>query len=129
MTGALTDRDRASVAAIGKLRFADIAFRSGDGRYLIDEAGRRVLDLTSGCCAASLGYGHPRLVEAVTDAIRTMPGAGNVALPNPYAIALAEGCSSGPRDTASDASGSDTQPRTPPRLRLRPSKLLPGGRA
>lgn len=86
----LIERDRASVAAIGKLRFFDVAFVGGEGCELIAEDGRRILDLTSGCCAASLGYGHPLLVEAVTGAVREMPGAGNLALPNPQAIALAE---------------------------------------
>ncbi len=89
MTG-LIERDRASVAAIGKLRFFDVAFTAGEGCELIAEDGRRFLDLTSGACAASLGYGHPLLVEAVTQAVRAMPGAGNLTLPNPQAIALAE---------------------------------------
>jgi 4-aminobutyrate aminotransferase len=86
----LIERDRASVAAIGKLRFFDVAFTAGEGCELIAEDGRRLLDLTSGACAASLGYGHPLLVEAVSEAVRTMPGAGNLTLPNPQAIALAE---------------------------------------
>jgi 4-aminobutyrate aminotransferase len=86
----LIERDRASVGAIGKLRFAEISFTAGEGCELIAEDGRRLLDLTSGACAASLGYGHPLLVEAVTEAVRTMPGAGNLTLPNPQAIALAE---------------------------------------
>jgi 4-aminobutyrate aminotransferase len=86
----LIERDRASVGAIGKLRFVDVAFTAGEGCELIAEDGRRLLDLTSGACAASLGYGHPLLVDAVSEAVRTMPGAGNLTLPNPQAIALAE---------------------------------------
>jgi 4-aminobutyrate aminotransferase len=86
----LVERDRRSIATIGKMRYGEFAFTAGEGCELIAEDGRRILDLTSGCCAASLGYGHPLLVEAVSEAVRTMAGAGNLALPNPQAIALAE---------------------------------------
>lgn len=39
---------------------------SGDGAWLEDASGRRVLDFYGGHAVAALGYGHPRLVEAVT---------------------------------------------------------------
>ena len=39
---------------------------AGQGVYLHDETGRRVLDLYGGHAVASLGYGHPRLTEAIT---------------------------------------------------------------
>ena len=39
---------------------------SGSGAWLVDDAGRRVLDLYGGHAVAALGYGHPRLVEAVS---------------------------------------------------------------
>jgi acetylornithine/succinyldiaminopimelate/putrescine aminotransferase len=38
---------------------------SGTGVYLEDASGRRVLDLYGGHAVAALGYGHPRLTEAV----------------------------------------------------------------
>ena len=38
---------------------------AGQGVYLHDETGRRVLDLYGGHAVASLGYGHPRLTEAI----------------------------------------------------------------
>jgi acetylornithine/succinyldiaminopimelate/putrescine aminotransferase len=37
----------------------------GSGVYLEDGAGRRVLDLYGGHAVAALGYGHPRLSEAI----------------------------------------------------------------
>lgn len=37
----------------------------GDGVWLEDRAGRRILDLYGGHAVAALGYGHPRLVAAI----------------------------------------------------------------
>jgi len=45
---------------------------SGHGVYLEDADGRRVLDLYGGHAVASLGYGHPRLTEAVTQQARRL---------------------------------------------------------
>jgi acetylornithine/succinyldiaminopimelate/putrescine aminotransferase len=43
----------------------DFTPTKGEGVYLFDAAGRRVLDLYGGHAVAALGYGHPRLVAAV----------------------------------------------------------------
>jgi len=40
---------------------------TGEGVYLRDPAGRRVLDLYGGHAVASLGYGHPRLTAAIAE--------------------------------------------------------------
>ncbi len=40
---------------------------SGAGMYLRDEAGREILDLYAGHAVAALGYGHPRLVRALSE--------------------------------------------------------------
>jgi len=45
---------------------------SGDGVWLEDRAGRRVLDFYGGHAVAVLGYGHPRLVEAIAKQSATM---------------------------------------------------------
>ena len=50
---------------------ADPVFVEGDGSYLVDEAGRRYLDFTSGIAVTALGHGSPeirRAVEAALDA-------------------------------------------------------------
>ena len=39
---------------------------TGQGVYLQDQSGRRVLDLYGGHAVASLGYGHPRLTQAIS---------------------------------------------------------------
>jgi len=48
-------------------------FVSGDGCHLVDDAGRRFLDLESGSWAAVLGHGHPVVTAALTEqAVRLM---------------------------------------------------------
>ena len=44
----------------------------GDGVWLEDATGRRILDLYGGHAVAALGYGHPALVEAVSRQTATM---------------------------------------------------------
>jgi acetylornithine/succinyldiaminopimelate/putrescine aminotransferase len=44
----------------------------GSGVYLEDAAGRRVLDLYGGHAVAALGYGHPRLSEAIARQARDL---------------------------------------------------------
>jgi len=45
----------------------------GDGIYVEDDAGRRYIEGMSGLWCASLGFSHPRLVEAGVQALRTLP--------------------------------------------------------
>ena len=45
----------------------------GDGIHVEDEAGRRYIEGMSGLWCASLGFSHPRLVQAGIDALKTLP--------------------------------------------------------
>ncbi|MFN0284757.1 MAG: aminotransferase class III-fold pyridoxal phosphate-dependent enzyme, partial [Kineosporiaceae bacterium] len=86
----LVARDAASVAAIEKLRFGPFAAVSGHGSRLEASDGRDILDFSASWGAASLGHGHPALVEAVSRAVAEMPGATLLSIVNPQAVELAE---------------------------------------
>ena len=86
----LSQRDTAAIAEIQKLRFNPLAARGGKGSYLTNEDGRRILDLSASATAASLGYAHPAVTEAVTKALTDMAGASLLMYPNEPAAALAE---------------------------------------
>ena len=83
-------RDTALVAGLQKLRFFPLALEGGDGVHVIDETGRRLLDLSAAWGAASLGYGHPALAEAVSAAVRSPAGASILSATHRCAVDLAE---------------------------------------
>ncbi len=50
----------------------------GEGVFIEDESGRRVLDFYGGHAVASLGYAHPALTEAIAGQARTLHFQSNV---------------------------------------------------
>lgn len=82
--------DLASVAAAQRLRFFPAAPVAGKGATLIEADGRELVDLSGAWGAAGVGYAHPTVVQAVTDAMMRMPGASLLSATNPDAVALSE---------------------------------------
>jgi 4-aminobutyrate aminotransferase len=86
----LYQRDTAAIAGIEKLRFFPLAVVDGQGCWLTEEGGRRLLDLSASWTASGLGHGHPAVTEAVTSALRRAPGASVLSAAHPDAVGLAE---------------------------------------
>jgi 4-aminobutyrate aminotransferase len=85
----LYDRDRV-VAGVEKLRFFPLALESGEGSWLVEAGGRRLLDLSATWTACGLGHGHPAVREALLRAATAPPGAGALSAVHEDAVALAE---------------------------------------
>ncbi len=51
---------------------APLTFVKGQGTWLIEEDGRRFLDIGAGIAVNSLGHAHPALVQAITDQAQTL---------------------------------------------------------
>ena len=46
---------------------APLSFERGEGVWLVEQDGRRFLDLGGGIAVTSLGHAHPKLVEVLTE--------------------------------------------------------------
>jgi len=86
----LINRDEKVIAGIEKIRFAPIAPIGGDGCYIIEENGRRLLDFSGSWGAAGLGYSNPVITEAITQASKSMASASLLSYASEPAISLAE---------------------------------------
>ena len=85
----LYDRDRV-LAGVEKLRFFPLALESGQGSWLVEAGGRRLLDLSATWTACGLGHGHPAVRDALLRAATAPPGAGALSAVHEDAVALAE---------------------------------------
>ena len=90
MTDDLLARDGRVIADIERLRFFPAAPVGGKGSYIVEEGGRRVLDFAGSWGAASLGYSHPAVVEAVSAAVADMASVSLASYAVAPAIGLAE---------------------------------------
>ena len=90
MKASFQKRDAESIAGIQKLRFFPHSIVAGQGTRLIEEDGRRLLDLSATWGAASLGYAHPALQENLSAVISKQPGASILSAVNQPAVELAE---------------------------------------
>ncbi|WP_158883222.1 aspartate aminotransferase family protein [Amycolatopsis anabasis] len=86
----LYQRDLAAIAGVEKLRFFPLAVIEGEGCWLVEAGGRRLLDLSGTWTASGLGHGHPAVAEAVTRAVARPPGAGALSSAFPDSVGLAE---------------------------------------
>ncbi len=90
MRNSLLERDRRTLAGIGKLRTSPLTIRHARGNRLIEEDGRAVLDMSATAGAALLGYGHPAVVEAARRGLEECAAASAMFGACESAVALAE---------------------------------------
>ena len=90
MVNNLINRDNKFIAGIEKIRFFPVAPVGGDGCYIIEENGRRLLDFAGSWGAAGLGYSHPAITEAITRASKSMASSSLLSYASEPAITLAE---------------------------------------
>src|SRR3989442_12366543 len=55
-----------------------VAFVRGEGVWLWDEAGKKYLDALAGIAVNTLGYGHPRLIRALSEQIGRLMHSSNL---------------------------------------------------
>lgn len=67
--------DKYTLQTYPKLKFALVR---GEGSYVFDEAGNRLLDLYGGHAVSSLGHSHPRWVEAISRQAAAMDFYSNI---------------------------------------------------
>ena len=60
----LYERSLKVLAPVAK-RATTLGVTSGQGSYLIDESGRKILDFASGVAVCNIGHNHPKVVEAI----------------------------------------------------------------
>ena len=90
MTNNLIKRDSNYIAGIEKIRFFPVAPIGGEGCFIIEENGRRLLDFSGSWGAAGLGYSHPAISEAINKASKSMASASLLSYATEPAISLAE---------------------------------------
>lgn len=66
-----------------------IALAGGEGARVVDVEGNRYIDLAAGIAVSSLGYGHPRLIQAVQEQAGKLFHASNIVWNEP-AVRAAE---------------------------------------
>ncbi|MER6529553.1 aminotransferase class III-fold pyridoxal phosphate-dependent enzyme [Streptomyces sp. NPDC001508] len=86
----LAERDARVIAGVEKLRFFPLEVEAGEGCWLIEPGGRRLLDLSATWTASGLGHGHPALTDAIARAARRPGGAGILSAVHPESVGLAE---------------------------------------
>lgn len=81
--------ERAQRVMMPNYQPAPVALVKGEGCYVVDQDGRRYLDMVAGIAVSVLGHGHPRIVEALKSQAEALLHTSNLFL-NAPSVALAE---------------------------------------
>lgn len=86
----LIRRDMEAISEVMKLRFYPFVVESGKGAYLYDPEGKEYLDFGAGWGVANLGYGHPRIIEAMVHQMEKLSFSGPISAIEEQSVLLAE---------------------------------------
>lgn len=86
----LYKRDQKVISDVMKLRFCPFVAETGRGAVLEDPDGNKYLDFSAGWGVVNTGYNHPRIVEAVSRAVRKLSFTTTISMLNRESIELAE---------------------------------------
>lgn len=86
----LIRRDQAALSDVMKLRFYPLIAESAKGAIIRDVEGKDYLDFSAGWGAVNIGYGHPRVLEAVMKTMEKLSSASTISALNRESIELAE---------------------------------------
>lgn len=85
----LLEEDREYLGTAGKVRVYLAAAAGAAGSSITDLDGKRYVDFAGGWAAATTGYSHPRVVNAVSTAMEQLSFASFASLTHPAAVDLA----------------------------------------
>src|SRR5207249_11022812 len=89
-TERLLEEDERYIGAANKVRLFLAAAASASGSTITDLDGKRYLDFAGGWAVATTGYSHPRIVDAVSNAMEQLSFSTLATLTHPAAIDLAK---------------------------------------
>ena len=85
MTDPLSIIEASDRYLVGNYARYPVAFVRGEGRRLFDDGGKSYLDMLAGIGVSCLGYGHPRLVQAIQEQAARLLHASNLYYSEPGA--------------------------------------------
>lgn len=85
----MTWQERWDAALMSNYGTPPVMLVRGEGSRVWDDEGREYIDLIAGIAVNALGHGHPAIISAVTEQLRTIDHVSNLYATEP-AIALAE---------------------------------------
>jgi len=86
----LIQQEMDSISEVMKLRFYPFVVESAKGAYMYDPEGKEYLDFGAGWGVANLGYGHPRIIEAVVRQLEKLSFSGPISAIEEQSVLLAE---------------------------------------
>ncbi|OIK10216.1 aspartate aminotransferase family protein [Bacillus sp. MUM 116] len=73
-----------------KIRFYPIAVESAKGTRVIDQSGKEYLDLAAGWAVANIGYGHPRMSQAIKEKYDSLSFTSQLSAPEATMVSLGQ---------------------------------------